>query len=139
MKTIVQRIREIARDLNIGEGRFEISLGLSVGYLNITHKRTGDPGVSILKNLVETYPEYSLNWIITGEGSMKVANPLILNADTSGYNKEASAFQKSMIKLVEQVVAGNGDPKFEALNDSVLRLMKRDLKKKEINIHKKFG
>lgn len=127
MKTIVQRIREIARDLKIGEGRFETSIGVSVGYLNITEKRSGDPGVSVVKNIIETYPEYSLGWIFSGEGTMKVDDLETLNEPTTVYLNQVKSVEASLIALIKKVVIEEVDPKIESIHDSIMRLMKRDL------------
>lgn len=139
METIVKRIRDVARDLEMGEGNFEQSIGVSVGYLNITAKRNGDPGVSLVKNITELYPEYSIEWIITGDGPMKLPSPMILNEDASVYNTEASKFQKSMIALLDKMIDAKINPKIEAINDSLMRLIKRNMIEMEAKESEKAG
>ena len=128
MSSIIKRIRRIPKDLGMGEGVFETSIGVSIGYLNITEKRNGDPGISLVKHISECYAEYSLNWIITGEGPMKLTDLHILNEERAVYLKQSSKVEKSLIDLIKEVITQEVDPKLEQLNDSVLRLLKRDMK-----------
>jgi hypothetical protein len=139
MKTVVKRIRAIARDVGIGEGNFEKSLNISRGYLNITDKRNGDPGLSVVQKLVEEYPEYSLKWIFTGKGSMKLEKHGVVEEPEPNY-ASGDSIEHQIIKLIKGVIHDDVSPKLETLSRSVDDLMnkeealKRDvIKLKELN------
>lgn len=133
MDTIVKRLREVARDLKIGEGTFEVSIGKSVGYLNITEKRNGDPGASLVKRTIDNYPEYSLRWIMTGQGDMKIDRLHLVNEEAAQYNKQGNTVQSALIDLIEKIVEDRVAPKIADLNDSVNILMKRGVDESKVN------
>lgn len=68
--TAVDRIMEILRDTGLSARKFEISIDKTSGYLNSLTKRNSSPSVDVISKIVEVYPEYSAEWILSGRGSM---------------------------------------------------------------------
>ncbi len=66
-QTAKDRLLLFINHLNIGQGKFEKSCGISNGYIN--NLRTS-PTVKIIQKIIGAYPELSQSWLVTGEGSM---------------------------------------------------------------------
>lgn len=66
-QTAKDRLLLFINHLNIGQGKFEKSCGISNGYIN---NLRSSPTVKIVQKIIGTYPELSQSWLVTGEGSM---------------------------------------------------------------------
>ncbi len=72
-QTTKDRLLLFIKELGIGQGKFETSVGLSNGYVN---KLKSSPSVEKLKMIVGAFPELNPNWLMTGEGEMLNKNVL---------------------------------------------------------------
>lgn len=70
MGEIIQRIEEIATNEGINITSLERIIGASKGVLSRAIKHGTDIQSKWLKAIVENYPQYSPNWLLTGEGPM---------------------------------------------------------------------
>ncbi|MGP1526365.1 MAG: S24 family peptidase [Candidatus Cryptobacteroides sp.] len=68
--TLLERIAEIAKNENISIGKLEQRIGASKGVLSRALANNSDIQSKWVINLVENYPQYSLNWLISGNGPM---------------------------------------------------------------------
>lgn len=70
------RIAHIIRAQNLTAAEFALRLGIQPS--NISHLLSGrnNPSLEFVKKLKETFPEYSLDWIIFGRGPMTVSDHL---------------------------------------------------------------
>lgn len=69
------RIAHIIRAKNLTAAEFAMQLGIQPS--NVSHLLAGrnNPSLDFVKKLKETFPEYSLDWIVMGKGSMTVSEP----------------------------------------------------------------
>ena len=69
------RIAHIIRAQNLTAAEFALRLGIQPS--NISHLLSGrnNPSLDFVKKLKETFPEYTLDWIIFGRGPMTVSEP----------------------------------------------------------------
>ena len=69
------RIAHIIRAKNLTAAEFALRLGIQPS--NISHLLSGrnNPSLDFVKKLKETFPEYSLEWIIFGRGPITVSEP----------------------------------------------------------------
>ena len=69
------RIAHIIRAKNLTAADFALQLGIQPS--NISHLLSGrnNPSLDFVKKLKETFPEYSLEWIIFGRGPITVSEP----------------------------------------------------------------
>ena len=69
------RIAHIIRAQNLTAAEFALRLGIQPS--NISHLLSGrnNPSLEFVKKLKETFPEYTLDWIIFGRGPMTVSEP----------------------------------------------------------------
>ena len=76
------RIAHIIRAKNLTAAEFAMQLGIQPS--NISHLLSGrnNPSLEFVKKLKETFPEYSLEWIIFGRGPITVSEPFVEIAPT---------------------------------------------------------
>ncbi|MDR1938273.1 MAG: hypothetical protein LBQ73_07230 [Tannerellaceae bacterium] len=87
MSTILGRIEEIAKNERIKITTMERVIGASKGVLSRAINNGTDIQSKWIQAIVENYPNYSEEWLITGNGSMyksPVANSGISNTIKSG-------------------------------------------------------
>ncbi len=71
--TIQQRLIEFIEYKNISKNAFETACGLSKRYVS---NLKGVPGQRIIKNIALNFPELSISWLLSGEGTM-INTPII--------------------------------------------------------------
>ena len=74
------RIAHIIRAKNLTAAEFALRLGIQPS--NVSHLLSGrnNPSLDFVKKLKETFPEYSLEWIIFGTGPITVSEPFVVSA-----------------------------------------------------------
>lgn len=125
MNQVIERINQIIKDLGFSTRKFEFSINKSNGYFNQMIKREGSPTVDVLHDIVDKYPQYNINWILTGEGQMRVADNMV--AEAGAPYLKASNVEQAITLLIDKVIEEKVNPKFEGVYDSIHRLMKRDM------------
>ena len=66
----IERLYEYFELKSIKPTAFEKAIGLSNGYLGTQKKRNADMGEAVILNIVNNCRDLSLNWLLTGQGSM---------------------------------------------------------------------
>lgn len=88
MGDFLSRIQKIAENEGIKIGTLERLIGASKGVLSRAIANNTDIQAKWLVAIVENYPQYSTNWILTGKGSMtkdkEEHQPTISNKSTEG-------------------------------------------------------
>ena len=74
MATILDRIQEIAQNEGISIGALERQIGASKGVLSRAINNGTDIQSKWIQILVENYPLYSAEWLLTGRGVMRKTN-----------------------------------------------------------------
>ena len=93
------RIAHIIRAKNLTAAEFAMQLGIQPS--NISHLLAGrnNPSLDFVKKLKETFPEYNLEWIIFGKGSITVSEPFL---ETAPVSIEAKPHVESKKEVLEQ-------------------------------------
>lgn len=80
------RIAHIIRSKNLTAAEFALRLGIQPS--NISHLLSGrnNPSLDFVKKLKETFPEYSLDWLIFGRGPITVSEPFVEFTSTAKEN-----------------------------------------------------
>lgn len=68
LSTPKERLLSFLKFLNVGQNKFEKSVGLSTGL--ISQWRNGNIPPKALRKITEAYKELNVNWLLTGEGEM---------------------------------------------------------------------
>ena len=76
------RIAHIIRAKNLTAAEFALRLGIQPS--NVSHLLSGrnNPSLDFVKKLKETFPEYSLDWIVLGVGPITVSEPFLASTPT---------------------------------------------------------
>ena len=104
---IKDRIAHIIRAKNMTAAEFAVKLGIQPS--NISHLLSGrnNPSLDFVRKLKETFPEYSLDWIVFGKGPMTVSEPFPVSpppAEPSSprlAEKQADVFENSLFASPE--------------------------------------
>lgn len=94
MNNILSKIQQIASNEGITIGAFERSIGASKGVLSRAIANGTDIQAKWLEKIVENYPTYSAEWLLTGEGEMLKASIPSVN-DTSNDEKKEIGVEKN--------------------------------------------
>lgn len=70
MANLLQRISQLANDANVTISGLEKQIGASKGVLSRALQNNTDIQAKWICKLVENYPQYSIKWLLTGEGPM---------------------------------------------------------------------
>lgn len=95
MCKILPRLKELADNEGITIGALERSIGASKGVISRAINNGTDIQSKWLQAIVENYPQYSAQWLLTGEGDMinsgtSIINPELVKTDpTKGINYTA--------------------------------------------------
>jgi transcriptional regulator with XRE-family HTH domain len=71
--SINQRIFKFIDYLKLTRYKFSKNTGISESVLLNIHKAKNKPSVDLLEKILNTYPVLNSNWLLTGEGSMILA------------------------------------------------------------------
>lgn len=99
MGNLLERIAEIAENENISIGKLEQQIGASKGVISRALANNSDIQSKWIINLVENYPRYSIDWLISGRGEM-------LGADKPATDSEDSVVKKSIPLIPLEAFAG---------------------------------
>ena len=83
---VLDRLELIREDLGLGKLAFEKSLKKSNGYFNTLRKNNSKIGLDTLQNFIYAHPQYSLEWVVTGNGEMKKKEEAVVKEEESSYN-----------------------------------------------------
>lgn len=100
-QTVKQRIKTFMNHLNIGQRKFEMSVGLSNGYINSLRK---SPSADKIQMIIDTYPQLNIDWLLSGEGEM-------LKSDTPtpeiSYTDGVPYFNEDFMLGFDELIAPN--------------------------------
>ena len=94
------RIAHIIRAKNLTAAEFALRLGIQPS--NISHLLSGrnNPSLDFVKKLKETFPEYSLEWIIFGRGPITISEPFAPITPVESVSSET--FQEKPVEQLEE-------------------------------------
>ncbi len=69
IKTI-DRLMEFIRYAGLSARQFDMSIGASNGYILRMQKNNASIGSDVIENIIKTYPQLDVVWLLTGEGAM---------------------------------------------------------------------
>lgn len=69
IKTI-DRLIEFIEHVGISARQFDLSIGAGNGYTLRMKKNNASVGSDVIENIIRTYPQLNVVWLLTGEGEM---------------------------------------------------------------------
>ena len=110
---IGDRIKELRKVKSLSQQALAILLSTASGYISEIEQGKTQPGSKFLCSLKREFPEIDLNWLLTGECSIRVAQPLIMAEPSALYLAEITPEQKKKLKLRNMLsrILDEGDQK----------------------------
>jgi hypothetical protein len=105
LRSILSQILEIANNECISIGAIEKKIGASKGVLSRALAKNTDIQAKWLQRVVENYPQYSSDWLLTGQGAM-LRSESCRQAPSTDYNllKELCETQRKLITSYEELL-----------------------------------
>lgn len=100
------RIAHIIRAQNLTAAEFALKLGIQPS--SISHLLSGrnNPSLDFVKKLKETFPEYSLDWIIFGQGPMTMSGQFVSPAPMAEHHSLEPRAEMPVDDLDEKPLLG---------------------------------
>lgn len=118
-----ERILEIQKEVEPRSQRaFELGIGKTNGYLNMMKKRGSIPSADVILSIIDKYPNFSLEWLMTGKGD-KYSKPEIKGVNEEGAVYNAGISELDFIglsKRIDFVIKQNSEI-LDKLNRSVVK------------------
>ena len=124
----VDRIMQFIKYAGLSARQFDISIGASNGYTLRMQKNKASVGSDVIENIVATYPQLNLVWLITGEGEMIKSETEIL-----GFNQLPKDKQTEIERLIEQKIRARQEEELKHLLKEVTDEINAIEKKKAKN------
>lgn len=116
--TIIDRIIEIANEECRSIRAFELSCGINNGYISSMKGKNRSVGSLIVLNIIDKYPKYSLEWLMTGMGPKYKIKEGEVAEPGSFYGQEP--FEKLLCDYLEK----------SSVNGTILKIIDNHLIKK---------
>lgn len=118
---IKERIHLLIKELNMSARAFSLSIGQSDSWSRTIGKTIG---ADVISNILRTYPEVNVRWLITGNGEMFSSNSENMTSDTTAPHYLNNNYKE----LYEEVRKDNKDLREEnkKLRDALLEQMNKN-------------
>jgi hypothetical protein len=125
LKTI-DRLMQFIKYVGLSARQFDLSIGASNGYTLRMQKNSASIGSDVIENIIKTYPQLNVIWLITGEGEMLKENEQELILDFEELPKEK---QNEIEQIIEQKIKESQEKELKRLLKEVTAEIKRTQKK----------
>lgn len=104
--------------------QFDLSIGASNGYTLRMKKNKASIGSDVIENIIKTYPQLNLVWLITGEGEMIRQEEEILDFDDLPLDRK-----KEIELIIEEKIKERQEQELKRLLKEVTEEIERTQKK----------
>ncbi len=104
--------------------QFDISIGAANGYTLRMKKNRASIGSDVIENIVRTYPQLNVAWLITGEGEM-------LKGDNDQELKTFEELPVEKQKEIEAIIENKIRERQEAELQSLLKEVTQEIKRRQ--------
>ena len=102
--------------------QFDLSIGAANGYTLRMKKNRASIGSDVIENIVRTYPQLNVSWLITGEGEMLKSNTPIEPVE---FDKLPIEKQKEIEEIIEKKIRERHEAELKSLLKEVTQEIKR--------------
>jgi transcriptional regulator with XRE-family HTH domain len=74
---INERLIRLIKIIGITQKKFCETIDIPLGTFNSMFQRNSPPSAEMLKSIAEKFPEYSINWLLSGKGDVNISNNVI--------------------------------------------------------------
>lgn len=114
---VTNRIQEILNHYDLSNRAFDLSIGMSNGYIGKQIAKEASMGSDALEKILEVYPEINPGWLISGEGEM-------LRKYEIKENEQEDYFLYALMKYLDN----------RSVKDKIISIMKNEKNKPEFKI-----
>lgn len=104
--------------------QFDISIGAANGYTLRMKKNRASIGSDVIENIVRTYPQLNVAWLITGEGEM-------LKSEKEPEMKTFEELPVEKQKQIEAIIENKIRERQESELQSLLREVTQEIQKRQ--------
>lgn len=98
--------------------QFDISIGASNGYILRMKKNNASIGSDVIENIIKTYPQLNIIWLLTGKGQML---NLTKTPEFSEFDELPVSRQKEIERIIEAKIRERQDEERKRLLKEVSR------------------
>jgi len=121
IKTI-DRLMEFIKYAGMSARQFDLSIGASNGYILRMQKNNASIGSDVIENIIKTYPQLNVVWLLTGDGEMlKTENKKML----TDFHDLPRAKQLEIEAIIEQKIKDRQDQERKRLLKEVTEEIER--------------
>lgn len=121
LKTI-DRLIQFIQHVGLSARQFDISIGAANGYTLRMKKNRASIGSDVIENIVRTYPQLNVAWLITGEGTMLKSDNDI---ELEDFDQLPADKQKEIEAIIENKIRERQEAEFQNLLKEVTQEIKR--------------
>ncbi|HMB63017.1 MAG TPA: hypothetical protein VKN36_08095 [Eudoraea sp.] len=125
LKTI-DRLMQFIKYAGLSARQFDISIGAGNGYTLRMKKNNASIGSDVIENIIKTYPQLNVVWLLTGEGNMlkQEEEPELLDFDQLPKEK-----QKEIEQIIEKKIRERQEEELQRLLKEVTEEIEQTQKK----------
>ena len=121
IKTI-DRLMQFIQHAGLSARQFDLSIGAANGYTLRMKKNRASIGSDVIENIVRTYPQLNVSWLITGEGEMlKSKGPI----EPIEFDELPIEKQKEIEEIIEKKIRERHEAELKSLLEEVTQEIKR--------------
>lgn len=121
IKTI-DRLMQFIQHAGLSARQFDLSIGAANGYTLRMKKNRASIGSDVIENIVRTYPQLNVSWLITGEGEMLKSKAPI---EPIEFDELPIEKQKEIEEIIEKKIRERHEAELKSLLEEVTQEIKR--------------
>ena len=126
LKTI-DRLIQFIEYAGLSARQFDISIGAANGYTLRMKKNHASIGSDVIENIIRTYPQLDVVWLITGEGRMIKEN---VKSEDLDFDNLPTSRQQDIERIIEKKIRERQERDLKDLLKEVTSEIEKTKKKK---------
>jgi hypothetical protein len=98
MVKTIDRLMQFIKHAGLSARQFDMSIGASNGYTLRMSKNKASVGSDVIENILKTYPDLNVVWLLTGEGPMLKSQR---NQDLADFDKLPFGKRMEIDRIIE--------------------------------------
>lgn len=108
----IDRLMQFINHAGLSARQFDMSIGASNGYTLRMQKNNASIGSDVIENIIATYPQLNLIWLITGEGEMLKSDS---DTDILDFNQLPKEKQTEIEAIIDQKIKAKQKEEYKRL------------------------
>jgi hypothetical protein len=125
MVKTIDRLMQFIKHAGLSARQFDMSIGASNGYTLRMSKNKASVGSDVIENILKTYPDLNVVWLLTGEGPMLKSQR---NQDLADFDKLPFGKRMEIDRIIEAKIRERQEEQKEEILREVREELGKDLK-----------